>query len=168
MQTQFRNAAGIVAACAFVAFGFTSSVSAVTPPAQKSGARLYSDNCAFCHGTFGQGGIVGKSVVGSRECVIREAIDHFIPGMAYLSFLSPAEVQAIAEHLNSGTVSDQQRYDVSCGGCHGPDGRKPNRVGEDVQGESFSEILDAIHEEDPMRYLKCLPASDIQQIANFL
>ncbi len=37
--------------------------------------------------------------------------------------LSPEEAQTYFKKLNSGTITDDELSDVSCGGCHSSDGR---------------------------------------------
>ena len=81
--------------------------------------------------------------------------------------LSAAEIQAISDYLNSGTVTGQQRYITACAGCHGVDARG-GRMGEGVRGASAGGILEVIHEERPMGFLGCLPASDVKAIGNYL
>jgi hypothetical protein len=42
------------------------------------------------------------------------------------------------------------------------------RVGEDVRGDSAGETREAIAEESEMRYLACMPLSDIVSITNYV
>ena len=80
--------------------------------------------------------------------------------------LSPEDIQAISDSLNSNPVTGQQRYITACAGCHGIDGRG-GRVHESAKG-SAGDILEAIDEERPMSFLGCLPASDVKDIGTYL
>jgi mono/diheme cytochrome c family protein len=91
-----------------------------------------------------------------------------VPDMQFLNgTLTEADIDAIAEYLNSRDASGEQRYVTTCAGCHGNDG-SGGRVGEDVHGESAEETWEAIYDEDEMNYMACMPASDIEAIADFL
>ncbi len=61
------------------------------------GAALYADNCASCHGMDGEGGIA-PPVIGESAQEINNAI-MTVPLMMSLDFLSPEEIDAIAEFL---------------------------------------------------------------------
>ena len=87
--------------------------------------------------------------------------------MQFLQGLLEAEIDALAEHLNSLDASGEQRYVTTCAGCHGNNGRG-GRVGEGILGDSAHETLEAIAEESEMRYLACMPESDFIAIAGFL
>jgi len=80
--------------------------------------------------------------------------------------LSAADIQAISDSLNSNPATGQQRYITACAGCHGIDARG-GRVHEGAR-ESASEILEAIHKERAMKFLGCLPASDVKAIGTYL
>lgn len=80
--------------------------------------------------------------------------------------LSAAQIQAISNFLNTGTVTGQQRYITDCAGCHGADAR--GRVGDSVRGASAGDIKEKIGEVRAMRFLSCLPASDINAIGTYL
>ena len=91
-----------------------------------------------------------------------------VPEMASLKeVLTPADIEAISDLLNSNLVTGQQRYITACAGCHGIDARG-GRVGEGIRGASAGGILEPIQEEGPMGFLGCLPASDIKAIGNYL
>lgn len=91
-----------------------------------------------------------------------------VPDMQFLQGqLTPADIEAISESLNSNPATGQQRYITACAGCHGIDARG-GRVGESVVGASAGDILESIREELPMGYLGCLPASDIKEIGQYL
>jgi mono/diheme cytochrome c family protein len=81
--------------------------------------------------------------------------------------LSAAQIQAIADFLNAGTVTGQQRYITACAGCHGADARG-GRTGDSVRGASAGDIRDSIEEDRGMRFLRCLPSSDLYSIGNYL
>jgi mono/diheme cytochrome c family protein len=82
--------------------------------------------------------------------------------------LTPADIQAISDSLNSTRVTGQQRYLVACAGCHGVDARG-GPAGDSVAGAGPRAILRSIHKEDgSMSFLGCLPASDLKAIGNYL
>ena len=60
--------------------------------------------------------------------------------------LSAAQIQAISDFLNLGTVTGQQRYITTCAGCHGADARG-GRTGENVRGADAGDIREAIDED---------------------
>ena len=70
------------------------TVTATEPPAALDGARLYADNCAGCHGQLEQ-----SEYRGASASSIQGAIDQNKGGMGRLDFLTPDEVQAIADAL---------------------------------------------------------------------
>jgi mono/diheme cytochrome c family protein len=72
----------------------TATVTASTPPAGPDGAALYVDNCQRCHGPIDNSSVEDRSAAG-----IQGAIDQNRAGMGSLSFLTPAEIQAISEAL---------------------------------------------------------------------
>lgn len=69
-------------------------VTATAPPPVLDGARLYADNCARCHGQLDQ-----SEYRGASASAIQGGIDQNKGGMGQLSFLTPEEVQAIADAL---------------------------------------------------------------------
>ncbi len=81
--------------------------------------------------------------------------------------LSAEQIQAISDYLNSFAVSGQQRYATTCAGCHGLDARG-GVVHESVRGADPAAITEAILDESSMRFLTCLPSSDVSQIADYL
>jgi PKD repeat protein len=149
------------------------------PVARGDGAALYDANCLACHGDPWSGPPVDDSlpglrrVAGARSCNISGSIfgtsvfPNGVPEMQFLQGLLEAEIDALAEHLNSLDASGEQRYVTTCAGCHGDDGRG-GRVGEGILGDSANETLEAIAEESEMRYLACMPESDFVAIAGFL
>jgi hypothetical protein len=113
-------------------------------------------------------------VLGARTCSINGAINGNraflggVPTMTWLQgLLSAADIQAIADFLNSGTVTGQQRYITACAGCHGADARG-GRTGESVRGANAGDTREAISEKRDMRFLSCLPASDVNAIGTYL
>jgi mono/diheme cytochrome c family protein len=115
-------------------------------------------------------------VAGARSCSIEASIfgtyifPDGAPGMQFLQGLAndgSVDAEQIAEYLNSQSVTGEQRYVTACAGCHGDDG-KGGRTREGVTGESAHEINEAIREEGSMRYLACLPDTDINSIAAYL
>ncbi|HEY4745192.1 MAG TPA: fibronectin type III domain-containing protein, partial [Desulfuromonadaceae bacterium] len=71
----------------------SSQVSATT--SALDGVALYASNCAGCHGA-----LASSSVHGRTAAQIQSAINANIGGMGSLSFLTPAQVQAIADVLS--------------------------------------------------------------------
>jgi mono/diheme cytochrome c family protein len=113
-------------------------------------------------------------VLGARTCSINGAINGTsafpggVPAMTWLQgLLSAADIQAIADFLNSGTVTGQQRYITTCAGCHGADARG-GRTGDSVRGASAGDTSEAIDEARDMRFLSCLPSSDVNAIGAYL
>ena len=158
----------------------TTTTAAIGAPADLGdGAALYEVNCAACHGDPWNGPAVDESlpgvrrVTGARACNISGSVfgtsvfPNGVPEMQFLQGLSAPEIETLAEYLNSREASGEQRYVTACAGCHGQNGWG-GRVDEDVHGDSASETFDAITEENEMRYLGCMPESDIVSIADFL
>lgn len=151
-----------------------------TPTAASSGAALYATNCRSCHGDPttagpGPGGII--KVAGARICSISAAINGTsagrrrvggIPSMEFLKGkLSDQQLQAMSTFLNSFTVSGQQRYTTDCARCHGLDA-SGGQVHKDVRGDDAHEIAEAIADKRAMRFLSCLPGSDIKAISAYI
>lgn len=147
----------------------------------SSGESLYSTHCADCHGNpwgspAADAQLPGtKRVAGARACTIEGAIfgtsvfPNGVPEMvAYGNQgLSPGEVAAIADYLNSREATGEQRYVTACAGCHGNDARG-GRVSEGVRGEDAGDVREAIREERTMSYLSCVPSSDVDKIGTYL
>jgi MYXO-CTERM domain-containing protein len=136
---------------------------------------LYDDNCGFCHGDFDvPPQLAPQKVLGARGCSIDGSIygtsvfPGGVPEMQFLQgLLNPAEIAGISSYLNSRPVTGQERYLTACAGCHGQDG-SGGRTGEDVRGEDAKETEKAIEHESEMRFLQCLPGSDIDSIGGYL
>jgi len=159
--------------------------SAVTTQASirdsSSGEALYRANCADCHGDPWGGPAVDatlpgmKRVAGARVCTIEGAIfgtsvfPGGVPDMAAYGNqgLSPEEVAAIADYLNSREATGEQRYIAACAGCHGNDARG-GRVSEGVRDEHAGDIREAIRGERTMTFLSCVPSSDVDEVGLYL
>ncbi|MGD8644481.1 MAG: PKD domain-containing protein, partial [Chromatiales bacterium] len=154
----------------------------ITDPGDLSdGEILYDQFCAACHGAdpWAEPAVDEtlpglRRVAGSRECNIYGSIfgtsvfPDGAPGMEFLqSILSEDDIAALAEYLNSRETTGEQRYVSTCAGCHGNDG-SGGRTDEDVHGDSAGETLEAIGDEQEMRYLSCMPGSDIDDITEYL
>jgi len=81
--------------------------------------------------------------------------------------LSDPQLQAISSFLNSFRVSGQQRYITDCSRCHGLDA-SGGVVHKDIQGDDARKIRNAIEDKRAMRFLSCLPGSDIKEIGAYL
>ncbi len=166
--------------------GEADTASAIAEIAERGagsdGATQYNSYCASCHGDPWAGPVVDGAlagahrVPGARACSIEASIfgtaifPDGAPGMQFLQGLvndGSLNVEQMADYLNSQEVSGEQRYVTACAGCHGPEGRG-GRTHEGVLGEDAHEIREAIEEEETMRYLACLPDTDIDAIAAFL
>jgi len=129
-----------------------------SPP---DGSTLYANNCAICHGPLASSSKLNRSA--SR---IQGAIDANIGYMGYLKGLTPAEVQAIADALVSGTpppTDGPTLYTNNCAGCHGPlaSSSKLNRSASQIQGAIDVNIGN-------MGYLSDLTPAEVQAIADAL
>jgi mono/diheme cytochrome c family protein len=160
----------------------SSSATITERAAATDGETQYNSYCASCHGDPWVEPAVDSAltgahrVTGARACSIEASIfgtyvfQDGAPGMQFLQGLAnngSVDAEQIAEYLNSQTVTGEQRYVTACAGCHGNDG-KGGRTREGVVGESANGIHEAIREERSMRFLACLPDSDIDSIAAFL
>jgi PKD repeat protein len=156
-----------------------SSATISDPALQSDGQALYETNCLACHGDPWADPAVDdalpglRRVAGARTCNIEGSIfgtsvfPNGVPDMQHLQGLSNADIEWLAEYLNSSEINGEQRYVTTCAGCHGDNGAG-GRVDEDVHGDSAGETLEAIADEEEMHYLACMPRSDIDVIANFL
>ncbi len=156
-----------------------SEVTVSDPADPSDGSALYATNCLACHGDPWIEPAVDdtlpglRRVAGSRSCNISGSIfgtsvfPNGVPEMQFLQGLSEVEIGELAEYLNSEETSGEQRYVSTCAGCHGDNG-SGGRVDEDVHGDEAHETFEAIAEESEMRYLACMPNSDIDAITAFL
>ena len=113
--------------------------------ATPDGARLYSKNCAVCHGQTGNGGMGVPLSLSSFQATIdddyvRRTIRHGRPGRVMPAFgeLSEQEIDALVKHVrgwNKGPRSTftttrirgnarngKQLYGQQCAACHGANG----------------------------------------------
>lgn len=127
------------------------------------GTALYNSNCAGCHGT------APGTKAGRTAAQIQAAINS-VSAMSGLTGLTAAEVQAIADAINTGVVvptDGKGLYDAYCASCHGAEGRGGTEEG--VRGASARSIRSAISEKRAMRYLgSLLDSTQIDKIANYL
>jgi len=151
----------------------TTTASTTSTTQTLGGEALYNANCAGCHDGAAAGG-GGRQVLGARACSINGAINGtrvFVGGVPAMQFLqgvlSAAQIQAIADFLNIGTVTGQQRYITTCAGCHGADARG-GRTGASVRGATAGDTSEAIGDVGAMRFLSCLPAADVNAIGTYL
>lgn len=150
--------------------------------AASDGETQYNNYCASCHGDPWVNPPVDPTlagahrVAGARSCSVEASIfgtsvfPDGAPGMQFLQALvndGTIDAGLIADYLNSQSVSGEQRYVAACAGCHGDDG-SGGRTREDVRGESAHETREAIREEGSMRFLACLPDSDIDAVTLYL
>ena len=166
--------------------GATDSETAVADISEQAsetdGEMQYNSYCASCHGDPWIDPAVDPAlsgvhrVAGSRACSIEASIfgtyvfPNGVPEMQFLQTLAndgTIDSEKLADYLNSRTVTGEQYYVTACAGCHGNDG-SGGRVGESVTGEDAGDISEAINEESTMRFLACLPDSDIASMAAFL
>ena len=133
-----------------------------TPP---EGSSLYSTNCAGCHGQ-----LAATTKPGRSAAEIQAAIDNNVGNMGYLSTLTTAEVQAIADALPTAPAPDPSTppdgaalYGTNCAGCHGTlaTTTKPGRTAGQIQTAIDSNIGN-------MGYLDILTTAEVQAIADAL
>jgi cytochrome c oxidase cbb3-type subunit 3 len=114
--------------------------------AAPDGARLYSRNCAACHGNDGKGGVgvplaLPSFINSVPDSYLQKTIRHGRPGRVMPAFrtLSDAQVRAIVSYVRSfgsavapeldpapisgDTSHGQQLFQQHCAACHGADGR---------------------------------------------
>jgi PKD repeat protein len=185
--THIYSAAGRYEVSLVVNDGALDSAAAITTAevvdvvaALPDSAGLYGTYCATCHaGPWDRPAVDDKlpgrrRVAGARSCNIAGSIfgtsvfPDGVPEMQGLAdIVTTADIEQMAEYLNSQDTSGEQRYVTACAGCHGNDG-SGGRTGEDVHGESAEETWEAIYDEEEMNFLACMPESDIEAIAGFL
>lgn len=115
---------------------------AVSTVASAQGLALFNAKCVMCHGAEGAGGFAHRSIRGATASRIQKGIN-MRPDMAFLSYLSTAEMNSIAAYLstvpsgerlprNGDPVAGQATFRASCAYCH-TIGRGA-RVGPDLIG----------------------------------
>ncbi len=119
------------------------------------GPRLYGDNCAACHGTFGTGGpgfpdltddawLWGGDLQAIHE-TLRVGINTQHPEARFAQMpafgdgiLPPGDIRRVADYVQflSGTPADPERlvagqelFLANCAGCHGEEGRGNADIG---------------------------------------
>jgi len=113
-----------------------------TSSAHAQGEALFNQKCIMCHGAEGAGGFAHRSIKRAKVSRIQKAID-MRPDMAFLSYLSLAELQDIETYLasvptgdrlpvNGDPVAGEAVFRRSCTYCH-TIGRG-DRVGPDLMG----------------------------------
>jgi mono/diheme cytochrome c family protein len=147
--------------------------STTTTTVASNGQALYQSLCASCH-SGSAAGANGRQILGARTCSIDGSINgtrvfpNGVPAMSFLKgVLSSAQIQLLSGYLNSGTVTGQQRYITTCAGCHGADARG-GRTGDSVRGATAGDTRSAIGDVGSMRFLSCLPSSDVNAIGSYL
>lgn len=124
-----------------VAFAFILALS-LPLPASGQGLALYSQKCLMCHGAEGAGGFAHRSIKGASASRIQKGIN-MRPDMAFLSYLSTAEINSISAYLgtvtagerlprNGNIVAGEATFRQACTYCH-TIGRG-DRVGPDLMG----------------------------------
>jgi PKD repeat protein len=157
-----------------------TTVTVTDPAPAGSGEELYANNCQGCHGdpwaepAYDESLFGVRRMAGARECTITASIygnSVFPDGVPMMQGLqgrfSEADIVEMAAYLNSREATGEQRYVTACAGCHGADG-SGGRSHESVTGEDAGETAEAIREERDMRFLECLPATDLAGIGSFL
>ena len=124
----------------------TITVNDMTPP--PTGEALFEAKCIMCHGEYGAGGYAHRSIRGARADRIRNATTKW-PEMAFLSYLSDAELNLIETYLdnvprgdklprNGDVVNGEAQFRQSCSYCHSFGGTpiEPPRPGPDLMDMS--------------------------------
>jgi nitrite reductase (NO-forming)/hydroxylamine reductase len=112
------------------------------------GEALFKQKCIMCHGEYGAGGYAQRSIKDVRASHIRYAMNKW-PEMAFLSYLSDAELADIETYLdnvppgdklprNGDLVNGEAQFRQSCTYCHSFGGTpiEPPRPGPDLMGIS--------------------------------
>jgi nitrite reductase (NO-forming) / hydroxylamine reductase len=127
----------------FIAVAVTVAIAtASTKIANAQGLALYNQKCFMCHGPEGSGGFAHRSIQRTTSARISKGIRQW-PEMAFLSYLSPAENDAIAAYLGTVTlrerlprqgdpVAGEVTFRKSCTYCHTIGNGA--RVGPDLRG----------------------------------
>jgi len=130
-----------------------------SPTPSLDGATLYANNCASCHGT-----LATSAKRGATAAQILTGIN-IVSGMKSLSFLTTAQIQAIADTLRTSsppTLDGAALYAGNCASCHGP------LTSSSKLGRSSTQIQNAINTINAMKTLSSLSSAQIQAIADTL
>jgi len=119
------------------------------PPTPPEGEALFKQKCIMCHGEYGADGYAQRSIKDARASHIRYAMNKW-PEMAFLSYLSDAELTDIETYLdnvppgdklprNGDLVNGEAQFRQSCTYCHSFGGTpiEPPRPGPDLTGISM-------------------------------
>ncbi len=137
-----------------------------TDPTQPvDGTTLYGNMCASCHSA-----LANTTIQGNTASAIQSAIDQNVGNMGFLSTLTSAEVQAIADVLPGATPVDPTQpidgatvYSSSCASCHGA------LASTSIQGRTASSIQSAIDQNiGNMGFLSTLTTEEVQAVADVL
>jgi mono/diheme cytochrome c family protein len=139
-----------------------SSNTPTQTPITQTGAQLFSQNCAGCHGSLST-----TNLRGSTASQIQTAISN-VGAMRSLSSLTSAQIQEITSALSSTVITPAPSttagtgaslYAQYCAGCHGQltSTTKPNRTA--------AQIATAISSVGSMSSLSSLTTAQIQSIA---
>ncbi|HEY5601844.1 MAG TPA: c-type cytochrome [Gammaproteobacteria bacterium] len=131
-------------------------------PAPGTGAALYQQYCAGCHG-----GLANSSKAGASASRIQTAIANNTGGMGQLSSLTAAQIQAVADALSGqtpppggGGTDGAALYQQNCSGCHGA------LASSNQAGATVNEIQNAINSNrGGMGQFSFLTSTQIQAIA---
>ena len=149
-------------------------------PTSDDGETLYNAWCLGCHGDFDQPNQASSiKVLGAQSCSIDAAINgnptagedtpypDGVPDMQFMQgVLTGPNVDAISGWMNASPVSAVEHYTTACSGCHGADG-SGGFVAGDIRGKG-NNIQQAILNEDAMKFLSCLPESELAEFGDFL
>ncbi|HEY4785343.1 MAG TPA: c-type cytochrome [Bacteroidales bacterium] len=141
--------------------GGTVTTPTPTPTQSLNGDTLYANNCAGCHGP-----LASSAKLGATTSQIQLGINT-ISNMKSLSFLTSAQIQAIADVLKTTStpppVTDGATlYANNCAGCHGPLATSTKL------NATAAQIQTGITTISQMSSLSTLTSTQIQAIANAL
>ena len=146
-------AAAIFAACEGTVSGEVDSGSPLVEPVVETGASLYAQRCAACHGETGEGTSLAyqlrSPVRPYATWVVRNGRNEgtYPSGMSPITSLSDAQLGLIFDFLDAVPMPDdgEALYVRFCGNCHGAEGRG-GRADEDLAGEDEDEIFEKARE----------------------
>jgi len=146
----------------------------------NAGQSLFEAKCIMCHGEFGAGGYAHRSIRGARAGRIRNAMTKW-PEMAFLSYLSDAELADIETYLdtvprgetlpkNGNIANGEAQFRQSCSYCHSFGGApiEPPRPGPDLMdvATTYSDTWLGAWIDTPQKLVDA-GAYDAIQLANF-